>query len=174
MKRLALLFASLLVTTVDAATFRILAPDNGSGLSVSSDRKLYAVIGGPMTFGTSTNGTVTNHNPFFPTSGGTVTPPPPPVNPPLPLETVKVIAYPNPLRPHMGDRGVQFVNLEAGATIKIMTVVGELIRTLYTDSNGKVFWDGTNDDGQQVASGIYLVFINESGKTRVVKIGVER
>lgn len=156
-----------------ASTFKILAPDNGSGFSSNGQHRLFGIIGGSISLGISTNGTIENHNPYFPTTVHGVTPPPV-TPPPLPVENIKVIAYPNPLRPHMGDRGVQFLNLEAGATIKILNIVGEAIRILYTDSSGKVFWDGTNDDGRLVASGIYLCFITEGRKTRVMKIGVEQ
>ncbi len=43
--------------------------------------------------------------------------------------------------------------------IKIYTVSGKLIKTLYSPVNigyNQIFWDGRDDDGDEVANGVYF------------------
>jgi len=43
------------------------------------------------------------------------------------------------------------------STIKIYTLAGELVKTLkVNDASKTVTWDGRNEDGGEVTSGIYL------------------
>jgi len=45
----------------------------------------------------------------------------------------------------------------------------------YTAQNGKAYWDGKNDAGKEVASGIYLGLIKSPGvKKKIVKIAIVR
>ena len=67
-----------------------------------------------------------------------------------------VKAYPIPFNPWHSQltfwgSGVPY------AKIKIYTVSGELVKTIYeTDGNDKVYWDGRNEEGNLVVTGIYL------------------
>ena len=60
--------------------------------------------------------------------------------------------------------------------IKIYTIAGELVKEVeYTAQNGKAYWDGKNDAGKEVASGIYLGLIKSPGvKKKIVKIAIVR
>jgi flagellar hook assembly protein FlgD len=85
-----------------------------------------------------------------------------------------VKAYPVPYRP---GRGLMTIaNLTANADIRIYTVTGELVRTLeYDSSDGRASWDGRNDAGRTVASGVYLVYIkNPAGGNRKIKVALEK
>ncbi|MCB4791535.1 MAG: multicopper oxidase domain-containing protein [Elusimicrobia bacterium] len=85
----------------------------------------------------------------------------------------KVKVYPNPFDPNITD--VTIGNLTSAADIRIYTITGELVRRLdYNSADGLVTWDGTNDSGSKVASGIYLALINGSEGKKVVKIAVEK
>jgi flagellar hook assembly protein FlgD len=55
------------------------------------------------------------------------------------------------------------VNLASASTIKIYTIMGELVAQLESDSQGNdVRWDVRNEDGDNVASGVYIYQIKNS------------
>jgi hypothetical protein len=89
-------------------------------------------------------------------------------------------AYPNPWKPGSGGKfdaaGVTFDSLTPEATIKIFTPAGELVRELNVtpaDSGAKL-WDGRNGSGKKAASGVYIAVVRSGGKTKTIKLGVER
>ncbi|MHB9154833.1 MAG: T9SS type A sorting domain-containing protein, partial [Endomicrobiales bacterium] len=93
----------------------------------------------------------------------------------VPAETLEGIkVFPNPFNP--GKGGLVLDNLTAApAGIHIFTVAGERVRSVeYSDGSGRVVWDGKNDGGNTVGSGVYIVLIKSSGTTRIVKVAVER
>jgi subtilisin family serine protease len=68
--------------------------------------------------------------------------------------------YPNPFNPVTAIQIGVPAGLKGGAALRIYNVKGELVRTLFegTVQPGvhTYRWDGTNDDGRQVTSGIYF------------------
>ena len=91
--------------------------------------------------------------------------------------------YPNPFDP--AKDGV--TNIDPGLsmssylTVKIYDFAGEFVKELqkdqWTGSNTLLYWDGTTDDGTQVANGTYLCYlhardVNGGTKTAVIKITV--
>lgn len=93
--------------------------------------------------------------------------------------TLPIIAYPNPC--HIGHhQAIKISNLPSGSKVCIYTVSGELVRVL-DDSNEIIeeggsrtaIWDCRNDDGEEVARGIYIYFIPKaSGDRRTGKIAI--
>jgi flagellar hook assembly protein FlgD len=66
--------------------------------------------------------------------------------------------YPNPFNP---QTTIAFTIKDRGAvTLKVYNVNGELVRTLASDSRAagtySLTWDGHNDAGQSVSSGVYF------------------
>ncbi|MDD5687550.1 MAG: fibronectin type III domain-containing protein [Elusimicrobia bacterium] len=89
------------------------------------------------------------------------------------LSNVKV--YPSPFNPMKHAQGMTIDNLTAGAVVKIYTLVGELARELVeTGERGSIVWDGKNEGGKTVASGVYVLYIKGTGETKKIKIGVEK
>ena len=88
------------------------------------------------------------------------------------LDQVKV--YPNPLNSRtQGQMTIE--NLTVNATIKIYNIAGDLVRTLnYTTANGQTKWDGRNDSGSTVASGVYIMYINAPEGTKKIKVAIEK
>jgi kumamolisin len=91
--------------------------------------------------------------------------------PPAPVPTLKnIYAYPNPwdTRKNSANRFITFANgsssnLPDGATIKIYTLSGFLVKTL-TVANGVAVWQNlTNDSGERVASGLYFYLASFQG-----------
>jgi hypothetical protein len=74
------------------------------------------------------------------------------------LSGVKV--YPNPWRSDRFSGDLTFSGLTGQATVKIFTVSAHHVKTLNT-AGGSVPWDLRNEDGQKVASGIYLYLITD-------------
>jgi hypothetical protein len=77
------------------------------------------------------------------------------------LKSVKCI--PNPYRDsadweYGGNRRVAFVGLPERATIRIYTVAADLVRVLEHDDpeSDQEFWNLKNDDGDEVAPGVYI------------------
>lgn len=87
----------------------------------------------------------------------------------------QVFTYPNPCRVGDGQNFIMFANLTQAATVKIMTLSGQLIRTLEEkDGNGGVSWDLRNEQGEMVATGIYIFYVtgqsdSKKGKLAIVK-----
>ena len=78
------------------------------------------------------------------------------------LDTITVA--PNPCRISSGGK-LRFIHLTASAEIRIYTTSGALVRTLYhTDGTGTLEWDLRNDEGNTLASGIYVYYV-ESHRT---------
>jgi hypothetical protein len=88
------------------------------------------------------------------------------------VEEVK--AYPMPFRPSQGHTEMVFTNLPQGASVKIYTFLGELVKDFTIDSSGTYRWDVKNDSGEKVASGVYLVFIDGTGGQKKIRVAVQR
>lgn len=88
--------------------------------------------------------------------------------------TADIHIAPNPFRPHEHPEGVVFKNIPRGAEIKILTANGDLVRRL-DDLNGPdVRWDVTNENGQQLSTGVYLYYVisdktSASGKLAIIR-----
>ncbi len=81
----------------------------------------------------------------------------------------KVAVFPNPAYSPDENNPVEFVYLTENAKIRIFTLAGELVRdNLIADGKGRCKWDGKNKDGEPVATGIYLFYI-EDGKNEPVR-----
>jgi len=65
-----------------------------------------------------------------------------------------------------GERRIDFINLPAQCTIRIYTVTGALVKTLYKDSSpidGSIIWNLVSDDGMDIAYGLYIYHIDAPG-----------
>lgn len=62
-----------------------------------------------------------------------------------------------------GDRRIDFIHLPAECTVRIYTVTGQLIKTLYKEygaSDGTLTWNLVTDDGMDCAYGMYIYHID--------------
>ncbi len=65
-----------------------------------------------------------------------------------------------------GDRLIQFMKLPAKCTIRIYTVAGALVKTLYKNStpmDGSMPWNLVSDDGMDIAYGLYIFHVDAPG-----------
>lgn len=63
-----------------------------------------------------------------------------------------------------GDKNLQFRNLPSKCTIRIYTLTGELIQTLYKDDNTPTMhWDLLTYEGQRIAYGVYIYHVDAPG-----------
>jgi len=90
------------------------------------------------------------------------------------MSGVKV--YPNPWRVDKhANMSVKVEGVPAASTVKFFTVSGREVKTLLADSGGVANWDRMNDNGEPVASGIYIYLIidpqgnDASGKVAIIK-----
>ncbi|MDA3862195.1 MAG: hypothetical protein PF445_13330 [Melioribacteraceae bacterium] len=61
-----------------------------------------------------------------------------------------------------GERKISFINLPAECTVKIYTIVGDLVKTLDKDfsaTDGSLTWNLVSEDGMDVASGLYIYHV---------------
>jgi flagellar hook assembly protein FlgD len=84
----------------------------------------------------------------------------------------KTYIYPNPVK----SGNLTFTNLSNDALkIKIYTITGELVRTIYKDNSGtEAVWDIKNDSRREVASGAYFYRIESGDYHKKGKIAVIR
>ncbi|MBD3271327.1 MAG: T9SS type A sorting domain-containing protein [Elusimicrobia bacterium] len=69
----------------------------------------------------------------------------------------QVKAYPNPFNLSKGHTQVVFTLLTEQATIKIYTLLGELVKIIEEiDADGRAYWDVRNTAGKKVATGTYI------------------
>ena len=77
-----------------------------------------------------------------------------------------------------GERRIDFINLPAECTIRIYTITGALVKTLYKNSsptNGTVSWNLVSDDGMDIAYGLYIYHVEapdvgeKIGKFAIIK-----
>ncbi len=86
-------------------------------------------------------------------------------------ELSEVIPFPNPFVIESGTENLTFDRLPYQTIVRIYTVSGELIREIKSGNQ----WDGRNQGGELVASGIYLFYVQDSsGKSAIGKIAVIR
>ncbi len=73
---------------------------------------------------------------------------------------------PSPSVTGRGPRMIQFIRLPETCTIKIYTLRGELVRTLYHEGvagDGAEWWDLLTEDNQEVAYGVYYYHVKADG-----------
>lgn len=86
-----------------------------------------------------------------------------------------VTVGPNPLRSgRYPGQVMTFRNLPVGSRVRIYTYLGERIRDFSADAAGMAVWDGRNEAGKQVASGVYIALIDGGGSRTTLKVAVER
>jgi len=86
-----------------------------------------------------------------------------------------VQGYPNPFV--LKNSGARFYidNLAMNASIKIFTPDGHLVKTIPEEQvlGARASWDGTNNDGEMVAGGIYVFLVTtEDGQSKAGKVAV--
>jgi hypothetical protein len=76
------------------------------------------------------------------------------------------------------DNGIRFIHVPLGSKIRIYSVTGTFIKELqHTGSleDGTVFWDLTNKNGQRIAYGVYLYYLDagdhgsKTGKFAIIR-----
>ena len=84
-----------------------------------------------------------------------------------------VANYPNPFNP---ATKISYVVPRAGhLSLKIFNVRGELVRTLINgqvETSGEVMWDGTNNKGSEVSSGVYFYEARLGDEVQVNKMAL--
>ncbi|HEX5133624.1 MAG TPA: FlgD immunoglobulin-like domain containing protein, partial [Candidatus Krumholzibacteria bacterium] len=93
---------------------------------------------------------------------------------PAPMAGLDVTAYPNPFNP------VVTVRVDGAASPHTRVVVydirGRRVRTLWNaplrDTSRSLRWDGRNDAGAPVASGVYLVEVSTPSASRTIKLSL--
>ena len=96
-------------------------------------------------------------------------------------ETMLLQNYPNPFNP---ETWIPFrLSQEADVSVRIYNSVGSLVRNLtlgrksegiYVDKSKAAYWDGRNDSGEEVASGIYYYSITAGDFSATRKMIVKK
>jgi hypothetical protein len=93
------------------------------------------------------------------------------------VDYANMIVYPNPvIYDRYDDNTVTITGLVSGSTVKIYSVSGRLIKTIDGTLYGAtVTWDGRDDNGKELASGVYIAsatspLAEETGQTKFVVV----
>jgi ligand-binding sensor domain-containing protein len=77
-----------------------------------------------------------------------------------------------------GKHGFRIINLAEESAVKIFNIAGKLVRSFRNEDvpGAQICWDGRDDSGQLVPSGVYLfvAYIEETGASAVAKVAVIR
>ena len=95
------------------------------------------------------------------------------------LETInnfqnRIIAYPNPFNP-ITTISFSVAQTSSFVTLDIYNIKGQKVKTLIAFPNGglgtrySVIWNGDDESGKPVSSGVYFYKLNVNGKTEAVK-----
>ncbi|MBI5624159.1 MAG: fibronectin type III domain-containing protein [Elusimicrobia bacterium] len=82
--------------------------------------------------------------------------------------------FPNPWRPSTGQTSMSFINLPVDAELWVYTFRGEVVAKLRANGAGMASWDGKNQFGLAVGSGVYLVHLKGNGNKKVIKAAIQR
>lgn len=90
------------------------------------------------------------------------------------------IGWNNPFNPEASDSDDRYTEIyykvaEEGATIRIYSINGELVKTLAEDTTKTedwIQWYGRNDKDEIVGSGVYLVNLKIGKSSKTVKVVV--
>jgi len=92
-----------------------------------------------------------------------------------------VYAYPVPWKPYDGDDntgtisdGITFTNLPDVGDIKVFTITGKLVKKIDIQAGYESEWDGKNDKGKDVASGVYIYLIENERNKKTGKLMIIR
>jgi ligand-binding sensor domain-containing protein len=95
-----------------------------------------------------------------------------------PKENLSLLTgYPNPFIIDGSGNNFTITNLAENTSVRILNVAGSIVKTFKADQiqGAQVFWDGRDDDGNLVASGIYVYLaftdsgLSASGKVAVIR-----
>ncbi|MCD4812338.1 T9SS type A sorting domain-containing protein [bacterium] len=92
----------------------------------------------------------------------------------IPDDLDSVVVYPNPYRLDIKpEKEISFDRMPMEAEIRVYTITGSLVKTLYKNSNLRwIRWDLKNEQGWHVASGVYIYIITSNGQERKGKIAI--
>ncbi|MCX5781887.1 MAG: SBBP repeat-containing protein [Elusimicrobia bacterium] len=90
------------------------------------------------------------------------------------LGTIPIKSYPSPYNPKKSAVLMQIENLPNNSTVKIYTFAGELVKTIDAGPDTIATWDGKNENGDYVSSGIYLMFADSPSGTKKTRIAIEK
>jgi hypothetical protein len=83
---------------------------------------------------------------------------------PNPYVAYSELEQPGPLPTQRGEKRLQFRNLPPQCTVRIYTLVGELVQTIpKDDTRNFAEWDLLSYEGQRVAYGVYIYHIDVPG-----------
>jgi ligand-binding sensor domain-containing protein len=87
----------------------------------------------------------------------------------------KLKIFPNPAKlPLPSQQKIQIVGLVANSSIKIFSISGRLVKEFQAQGGNIAYWDGTDDGGNLVPSGIYIIlaYSSDGSQSTVGKIAV--
>jgi flagellar hook assembly protein FlgD len=84
--------------------------------------------------------------------------------------------FPSPFRIKNDTNTLTIDGLIANTDIKILTISGKLVREFSSPGGRVAYWDGRNDGGSLVSSGIYIIvaYDNEGNSVASGKIAIIR
>jgi len=81
----------------------------------------------------------------------------------------ELFVYPNPYYINSNNNLLTIDGLVADTDIKILTISGELV-TEFTSPGGRIaFWDGKDDNGDFVSTGVYIIVAYDAEGNNVIK-----
>ncbi len=89
----------------------------------------------------------------------------------------KLKIYPNPAKlPLSNNEQIQIVGLVTSSSIKIFSISGRLVKEFQAQGGNKAYWDGKDDGGNLVPTGIYIVlaYSSDGSQSVVGKIAIIR
>jgi hypothetical protein len=96
--------------------------------------------------------------------------PPPPVVP----QKLDLRVYPNPAQLTAMGVSLRLAGNSEGYAGEIYDITGRRLKRFSIPANGRVFWDGLDDDGRVVPPGVYFVRARAAGLEATARIALLR
>jgi len=83
-------------------------------------------------------------------------------------EFTSLSVYPSPFKLTSGKNQLTIKGLVKDSDIKILTISGKLVREMSSPGGNIAFWDGRNNRGELVSSGVYLIVAYDKEGNNVI------
>lgn len=94
--------------------------------------------------------------------------------PPQPTDLTKVYLYPNPVDGSRNHNELRIDNIDAPVTVEVYDLEGNLVHSQTATQSEDVVWDLTTRNGFFVASGTYLVRVDNGQSSVILPVAVIR
>ncbi|MBU2567313.1 MAG: hypothetical protein KJ967_00875, partial [Elusimicrobia bacterium] len=93
-----------------------------------------------------------------------------------PSDVKNAYAYPS-LFKYSDNIPLKFADMPSNANVRVYSIAGNFIKYLTADSNGYLEWNGLDEEGRQLGTGVYIIYVHAPEKPtggKTIKVIITR